>query len=46
MLTLAKLSNNNAAGFLAICAFGLPGRTYENGPSRAIQAKFLANRKC
>lgn len=25
-------------GFLAICAFGLPGKTHENGASRAIQA--------
>ncbi len=25
-------------GFLAICAFGLPGRTHEDGPARGIQA--------
>lgn len=25
-------------GFLAICAFGLPGRSHEDGPARGIQA--------
>lgn len=25
-------------GFLAICAFGLPGKTHEDGPARGIQA--------
>ena len=25
-------------GFLSICAFGLPGRSHEDGPSRAVQA--------
>ena len=25
-------------GFLSICAFGLPGKTGENGPSRGLQA--------
>ena len=25
-------------GFLALCAFGLPGRTHEDGPARGIQA--------
>lgn len=25
-------------GFLSICAFGLPGKTHEDSPSRAIQA--------
>ena len=25
-------------GFLAICAFGLPGRTHEDGPARGVQA--------
>jgi hypothetical protein len=24
-------------GFLSICAFGLPGKTHEDGPARAIQ---------
>ena len=25
-------------GFLSICAFGLPGKTHEDSPARAIQA--------
>ena len=25
-------------GFLSICAFGLPGKSHEDGPSRAVQA--------
>ena len=25
-------------GFLAVCAFGLPGKTPEQGPERALQA--------
>ena len=25
-------------GFLCICAFGLPGRSHEDSPSRAVQA--------
>lgn len=25
-------------GFLAICAFGLPGRSHEDDPARGIQA--------
>lgn len=25
-------------GFLSICAFGLPGKTHEDSPTRAIQA--------
>lgn len=25
-------------GFLSICAFGLPGKSHEDGPPRAVQA--------
>ena len=36
-------------GFLSICAFGLPGKTHEDGPARAIQVTrkslFLALRR-
>lgn len=26
-------------GFLSICAFGLPGKTHEDSPARAIQVQ-------
>ena len=28
-------------GFLSICAFGLPGKTHEDSPARAIQVNHL-----
>ena len=28
-------------GFLSICAFGLPGKTHEDGPARAIQVTLI-----